>query len=46
MVFDDEEKDKEEGAISEDALEEVMDEDDDEDALEIAEGDEEGKDWA
>lgn len=42
---DDEEKDKEEGVVSEDALEEVLDEDEDDDAP-IADGPEEEKDWA
>lgn len=47
MVFDEEEKDKDEAAVSEDALAEVLDEDEDEeDAPPALEGEEEGKDWA
>lgn len=48
MVFhEDEEKEKEEGVVSEDALEEVLDEDEDDDApLDAGLPEEEGKEWA
>jgi hypothetical protein len=46
MVFhEDEEKEKEEGVVSEDALEEVLDEDEDDDAPAVDVPEEE-KDWA
>ena len=46
MFMDDEEKDKEEGSVSDDALEEILDEDEDEDAEIAEEGLAEEKDWA
>lgn len=48
MVFhEDEEKDKEEGTVSDDALAEVLEDDDDEaDPLMAGEPEEEGKEWA